>query len=62
MNTFIDLLQSDGSPTTLPFDESSPLHRRSDVFASVPAHYFWPRVHHHTVPLLPTYNRHMILF
>jgi hypothetical protein len=29
LNTFTDLLQSDGSPTTLPLDESSSLHRRS---------------------------------
>ncbi|AQK97168.1 hypothetical protein ZEAMMB73_Zm00001d011552, partial [Zea mays] len=36
LNTFTDLLQSDGSPTTLLLDESSSLHRRSDVSASLP--------------------------
>ncbi|XP_008678146.3 glutathione S-transferase T3 [Zea mays] len=36
LNTFTDLLQSDGSPKTLPLDESSSLHRCSDVSASLP--------------------------
>jgi hypothetical protein len=61
LNTFTDLLQSDGSPTTLPLDESSSLHRRSDVSASLTSALF-PAARPPPYPYPYHFNYHVILF